>query len=86
MIEEGELKEEFTKRKRDERKKTWHTAKLQGQFVVGTKDIADELSGKWIKNGFLKKDRGHDICSTETGTKDQYNQSKDRQTTSVTKM
>ena len=56
VIEEGESKEEFTKRKRGERKKTWHTGKLQGQFVEGTKDIADELSGKWIKNGFLKKE------------------------------
>ena len=56
VIEDGESKEDFTKRKRDEGKKTWHTGRLQGQFVEGTKDIADELSGKWIKNAFLKKE------------------------------
>ena len=33
VIEEGETKEEFKKRKRDERKKTLHEGMLQGQFV-----------------------------------------------------
>ena len=56
VIEGGASKEVFTKRKRDERNKTWHTGKLQGQFVQGTKGIADELSVKLIKNGFLKKE------------------------------
>ena len=32
VIEEGETKEEVIKRKRDERKKTLHNGKLQGQF------------------------------------------------------
>ena len=36
VIEEGETKEEFTIRKRDERKKTLHEGKLQGQFVENT--------------------------------------------------
>ena len=39
----GESKEEFIKRKRDERKKTWYTGMLQAQFVDGTKDKADKL-------------------------------------------
>ena len=38
VIEEGETKEEFTKRKRDERKKTLHEGKLQGQFVEKTRN------------------------------------------------
>ena len=39
VIEEGETKEEFTKRKRDERKKTLHEGKLKGQFVEKTRRI-----------------------------------------------
>ena len=30
--------------------------KLQGQFVEKTMNIAGEFSGKWIRNGFLKKE------------------------------
>ena len=33
VIEVGETKEEFTKRKRNERKKTVHEGELQGHFV-----------------------------------------------------
>ena len=39
VIEEGETKEEFTKTKRDERKKTLHEGKLQGQFVEKTSNV-----------------------------------------------
>ena len=42
--------------KRDARKKTLHEGKLQGQFVEKTRNIAHEFSGKWIRNGFLKKE------------------------------
>ena len=56
VIEEGQTKEEFTKRKRDARKKTLHEGKLQGQFVEKTRNIAHKFSGKWIRNGFLKKE------------------------------
>ena len=50
VIEEGETKEQFTKR--DERKKTLHEGKIQGQFVEKTRNIP----GKWIRNGFLEKE------------------------------
>ena len=56
VIEEGETIEEFTKRKRDGRKKTLHEGKLQGRFVEKTRNIAHEFSGKWMRNGFLKKE------------------------------
>ena len=36
VIEEGETKEEFSKMKRDERKKTLDEGKLLGQFVEKT--------------------------------------------------
>ena len=45
VIEEGERKKEFAKRKRDERKKTLHEGKLQGQFVEKTRNIAHKFSG-----------------------------------------
>ena len=48
VIEEGETKEEFTKRKMDERK-------LQAQFVEKIRNTAHKFSGKWIRNGILKK-------------------------------
>ena len=56
VIEEGETKEEFTERKRDEREKTLHEGELQRQFVEKTRNIAHKLSGKRIRNGFLKKE------------------------------
>ena len=40
VIEVEEIKEEFTKMKRDERKKTLHEGNLQGQFVEKTRNIA----------------------------------------------
>ena len=52
VIEEGETKEEFTRRKNDERRKTLHEGKFQGQFVGIARNIAHEFSGKWIRNGF----------------------------------
>ena len=54
VIEDGETKEEFTKKKRDERKKTLHKGKLQGQLAEKTRNIAHKFSGKWIR--FLNKE------------------------------
>ena len=42
--------------KRDERKKTSHEGKLQEQYVEKTSNIVHDFSGKWIRNGFLKKE------------------------------
>ena len=79
VIEEVETKEEFTKRKRDERKKTLHEGKLQGQFVEKTRNIAYEFSGKWIRNGFLKKETEGLLFAAQE-------QSKDRQATSFSQI
>ena len=57
VIEERETKEEFTKRKMDERKKTLHEGKLQGQYVEKTWNIAHEFSEKLIRNRFFKRQR-----------------------------
>ena len=43
VLKEGETKEEFTKRERDERKKTFHEEKLQGLFVEKTRNIAHKF-------------------------------------------
>ena len=64
-------------------KKTLHEGRLQGQFVEKTRNIAHKFFRKvgreWV---FEERDRGHVICSSGAGTKSQYNQSKDRETTS----
>ena len=44
MIKEGETKEVFSKRKRDERKVT-------REFEEKTRNIGHEFSGKWLWNG-----------------------------------
>ena len=46
VIEEREIKEEFLKSKRDERKKTLREGNLQGQFVEKTRNIAHKCLGK----------------------------------------
>ena len=33
-----------------------YEGKLQGKFVEKTRNIIHEFSGKWIRNGFLKKE------------------------------
>ena len=83
VIETGETKEELLKRKRDERKNTLHEGELQEQFVETTRNIAHKFSGKWV---FEERDRGHVICSSGAGTKNQFYQSKDRQTTRFSQM
>ena len=87
MIEEGETKEEFTKRKRDERKKTLHQGKLQRQFAEKTRKhctrVFRKVDKEWV---FEERERGHVICSSGAGTKNQSNQSQDRQTTSFSQM
>ena len=76
VIVEGETKEEFTKRRTDDIKKTLHEGKLQGQFVEKTRNIARKFSRKWIRNGFLKKETESMIviCSSGAGTKNHFNQ------------
>ena len=79
LMEEGETKQEFTKIKIYENKKTVHEEKLQEQFVEKTRIIAHEFSGKSIRNVFFKeRDRGHVICSSGAGTKNQCNRCKNR--------
>ena len=45
--------------------------------------VVRKVDNKWV---FEERDRGHVICSSGVGTKNQCNQSKDRQTTSFSKM
>ena len=44
MIKEGETKDEFTKRKRDERKKTLHEGKFTREFIEKTRNIAHKFT------------------------------------------
>ena len=55
VIEDRETKEEFTKRKKDESKKTLRKGKLQAQFVDETRNIAQQIQSKqrYTNNHFL---------------------------------
>ena len=57
LSEEGETKDEFTKRKKGERKKTLHEGKLQGQFVDKTRNISHEFSVAGTKNQIQSEQR-----------------------------
>ena len=74
VIEEGEAKDEFSKRKSVERKNNFHAGKLQVKFVEKTKN-----NKGWV---IEERERGPVICSSGAGTKNQFYQSKDRQITS----
>ena len=56
------------------------------QLVEETRNIVHKFSGKWIRNGFIRKRQGHVICNSGAGTQNQFNQSKDKQTTSFSQM
>ena len=76
VIEEGETKEEFSKMKRDESKKA-------RAICIKNPGTLTQVFRKVDKDCvFQERDRGHVICSSGAGTKNQCNQSKDRQTTS----
>ena len=79
-------KEGIHKKENDERKKTLHEGKLQGQIVEKTRNISHvfrKVDKEWV---YEERDRRHVICSSGAGTKDQFNQSKDRQTNSLYQM
>ena len=67
VIEEGETKEGFTKRKRDERKKTLDEGKLQRQFVEKPGTLCTQVFRK-VDNErvFVKRDRGHVILNSRS--------------------
>ena len=72
-------KEEFTKRKRDERKKTLHEGKLQGHICREKQEhctqVVRKVDKEWV---FEERERVHVICNLGAGTKNQYIQSKQR--------
>ena len=68
VIEEGETKEEFTKRKRvKERRLTLHDGKYQEPCT----QVFMKVDMEWV---FEERDRGHVIFSSGAGTKKQFNQ------------
>ena len=55
----------LTTRKWGKRKNTIHEEKLQGQFVDQTMHIANQFSGKWIRNGFKNEEIEDMLVSAE---------------------
>ena len=54
-----ETKEDYRKRREEERKETLRGKKLHGAFLEGIKGVADERTWQWLRAGYLAK-------STET--------------------
>ena len=75
VIEEGETEEDFSKRKIFIRKKTLHEENLQEQFVdqEHCTQVFCKVDKEWV---FEEGDRGHVICTSGAGTKNQCNQRK----------
>ena len=51
-----ESKNDFKKRKKQERQNNWKAKMLHGQFIKQTENLADEQQWMWLKDGTLKRE------------------------------
>ena len=56
VLDEEENLQDYKKRKQDEKIRDWKEKALHGEFVRQTADVAGEDSGRWLRNGLLKKE------------------------------
>ena len=54
--ESEETVDDLKKRRAAERQEKWKEKQMHGQFIRQTKDIADEKSWAWLRNGTLKRE------------------------------
>ena len=54
-VEEENL-QDYERRIKEEKVKSWKEKALHGEFVQQTSDVAGEESWRWFRNGFLKKE------------------------------
>ena len=54
-VEEENL-QDYERRIKEEKVKSWTEKALHGEFVQQTSDVAGEESWRWLRNGFLKKE------------------------------
>ena len=55
VVEEENL-QDYERRIKEEKVKSWKEKALHGEFVQQTSDVAGEESWRWLRNGFLKKE------------------------------
>ena len=55
VVEEENL-QDYERRIKEEKVKSWKEKALHGKFVQQTSDVAGEESWRWLRNGFLKKE------------------------------
>ena len=48
--------QDYERRIKEEKVKSWKKKALHGEFVQQTSDVAGEESWRWLRNGFLKKE------------------------------
>ena len=56
VIVEEENLQDYERRIKEEKVKSWKEKALHGEFVQQTTDVAGEESWRWLRNGFLKKE------------------------------
>ena len=55
VIVEEENLQDYERRIKEEKAKSWKEKPLFGEFVQQTSDVAREESCRWLRNGFLKR-------------------------------
>ena len=55
IVEEENL-QDYERRIKEEKVKSWKEKALHGEFVQQTTDVAGEESWRWLRNGLLKKE------------------------------
>ena len=78
VIVEEENLQDYERRIKEEKVKSWKEKALHGEFVQQTTDVAEEESWRWLRNGFLKKDRRLDTSCTGTSLKNKLYQAQHR--------
>ena len=56
VVFEEENLQDYERRIKEEKIKSWKEKALHGEFVQQTSDVAGEDSWRWLPNGFLKKE------------------------------
>ena len=57
--------QDYERRIKEEKVKSWKEKALHGEFVQQTSDVAGEKPWRWLRNGFLKKETEGLILATQ---------------------
>ena len=57
VIVEEETLQDYERRRKEEKVKNWKEKALHGEFIQQISNVAGEESWRWLRNGFLKKEK-----------------------------